>query len=278
MVMPSQTQIEVPLLLEIQAAGGEAEPRELYSRVAAHFPELTPEEMEEVLPNCPSTRRWNNRVQWARQRLVEKGELSSPRRGVWALTDKGRARLRSRDNDATLPGGAPAEKTLEELVEEHEEALRSRLLTKVRELGPYAFEKFAKRLLEALGFSRVVVTARTRDGGIDGHGQYRQGIVAVNAAYQCKRWQQSVSRPDIDQFRGAIAGSFDLGVYITTSSFTKEAQEVSVKAGTVTIVLLDGKAIAELMVRYEIGLRRRVMQVGTVDEAFFESLSEEDPR
>jgi len=275
--MPSQTQIEVPLLLEIQAAGGEAEPRELYSRVAAHFPELMPEEMEEVLPNYPSVKRWNNRVQWARQKLVEKGELYSLRRGIWALTDKGRARLKGRENDATLSRGVPVEKTLEELVEEHEEALRRRLLTRVRELDPHAFEKFAKRLLEALGFSKVVVTARTRDDGIDGHGQYRQGIVAVNAAYQCKRWQHSVSRPDIDKFRGAIAGSFDLGVYITTSSFTRDAQEVSVKPGTVTVVLVDGKAIANLMVRYEIGLRRRVMQVGTVDEAFFESLSEEEP-
>ncbi|MCL6553451.1 MAG: restriction endonuclease, partial [Firmicutes bacterium] len=111
---------------------------------------------------------------------------------------------------------------------------------------------------------------------IDGNRQYRQGIVAVNAAYQCKQWQRHVSRPDIDQFRGAIAGSYDLGVYITTSSFTKDAQEVPFKPGTITIVLVDGKAIGDLMVKYEIGLRRRVMQVGTVDDAFFESLSEDE--
>jgi len=229
-----------------------------------------------VFPDRIWTKRWNNRVRWARQTLVDKGELHSPRRGVWALTDKGRARLKSRPKKAAVTEELSAGKTLEELVDEHEEALRSRLLTRVRELDPHAFEKFAKRLLEALGFSKVVVTARSRDGGIDGHGQYRQGIVAVNAAYQCKRWQNTVSRPDIDQFRGAIAGSFDLGVYITTSSFTKDAQEVSFKPGTVTIVLVDGKAIGDLMVRYEIGLRRRVMQVGTVDESFFESLSEDE--
>ncbi len=277
MVMPTQRQVEIPLLQEVEARGGQARPKDLYARIAAHFPELTQEEMEEVFPDNPSNRRWDNQVQWARQRLIGKGELISPKRGLWAITQKGRERLRAEGQlDAGRTPVADV-RTLEELVEEHEAALRDRLLTLVKELDPYAFERFAKRLLEALGFSKVTVTSKSHDGGIDGHGQYRQGIVAVKAAFQCKRWQGVVPRPELDKFRGAVVGSYDLGVFITTSGFSKEAQGASVKPGAITIVLVDGRAVADLMVRYEIGLRRRVMNLATVDEAFFESLSEKEP-
>jgi len=96
MPFPKQGDIEVPLLQELAASGGSAKPRDLYSKVAAHFPDLSAEEQEQRLESSASTRKWWNLVQWVRQRLVESHEIDGSTRGVWTLTDAGRARLVSR--------------------------------------------------------------------------------------------------------------------------------------------------------------------------------------
>jgi hypothetical protein len=95
MTLPTQARIEVPLLLEIERAGGEVQPKvdDIYVKVAEHFPEITAEDLAMKLSDG-RTPRWRNRVQWARQALLLKGELASPERGRWAITEAGRHRLR----------------------------------------------------------------------------------------------------------------------------------------------------------------------------------------
>jgi restriction system protein len=79
--------------------------------------------------------------------------------------------------------------------------------------------------------------------------------VSIKSAFQAKRWiENAVRRPDIDKLRGAIQGEYDHGVFITTSRFTKEAAEASYKKGAITILLLDGDALAELMIERGIGV------------------------
>jgi restriction system protein len=82
MSFPKQSEIELPLLKTLQELGGKAEPKELYPRLAAIFPQLTQEDLAARLPSSPSTFRWHNLVQWSRQKLVEKGE-STARRAVF---------------------------------------------------------------------------------------------------------------------------------------------------------------------------------------------------
>ena len=74
MSFPKQSEIELPLLKTLQELGGKAEPKELYPRLAAIFPQLTQEDLAARLPSSPSTFRWHNLVQWSRQKLVEKGD------------------------------------------------------------------------------------------------------------------------------------------------------------------------------------------------------------
>lgn len=91
MTLPKQADVEIPLLMEIEKAGGKARPKDLYPRVTAHFPQITQEDLERILP--AGNPHWTNRVQFVRQALVQKGELDGSVRGIWAITEAGRRRL-----------------------------------------------------------------------------------------------------------------------------------------------------------------------------------------
>ena len=97
MAFPKQSDVEIPLLQVLRDSGGSAEPKEVYPKVATYFPDLTPEEPDQRLESSSATRKWWNLVQWARQDLVQAGEVDGSTRGVWKLTEAGRARLISSD-------------------------------------------------------------------------------------------------------------------------------------------------------------------------------------
>ncbi len=132
----------------------------------------------------------------------------------------------------------------------------SRIVDHLYALEPEEFENFCCRFLERYGFDNMSVTPRGRDGGIDVHGKLAVGISKLDVAAQCKRFKitNKVTRPDISQFRGDIQGEFQQGIFITTSSFTKEAKDVAFKIGCVPIVLIDGSTLAEIMIDRGIGV------------------------
>lgn len=103
MPLPIQKDVELPLLLEIEAMGGEARPQDIYTRVTAHFPQITETDLKETIASGGN--KWTNRIQWARQRLVSKKELERYPHGVWKITEKGRERLR---REGFKPAGPPA--------------------------------------------------------------------------------------------------------------------------------------------------------------------------
>jgi restriction system protein len=78
----------------------------------------------------------------------------------------------------------------------------------------------------------------------------------MNVAFQCKRWQGNIGRPDVDKFRGAIQGEFEQGVFFVTSDFTQQARAASLKKGAVPIILLNGESIVDLMIEKGIGVKR----------------------
>lgn len=122
-------------------------------------------------------------------------------------------------------------------------------------MNPYDFELFCKNLLEKYGFHNLVVTQKSRDGGIDGHGRLKIGLAYMNVAFQCKRWgSNKISRKEIDAFRGAVQGEYEQGLFFTTSSFSKEAEESSIKRGAVPIVLIDGDMIVDFMIDKHFGI------------------------
>ena len=146
--------------------------------------------------------------------------------------------------------------------QKYDAGLRSTVFANIRRLDPATFEKFAKKLLETYGFLEVEVTQYSKDGGIDGHGKLKVGLAYLNVAFQCKRFRtNSVGRPEIDKFRGAIQGQFEQGIFFTTSTFAQGAEAASFRPGAVPIILIDGKAIVELMINKQFGVQVEQMPI-----------------
>lgn len=100
---------------------------------------------------------------------------------------------------------------------------------------------------------------------------FRQVVVTIRSAFQAKRWRNNpVSRPEIDKFRGAIQGDYDHRVFLTTGRFTSDAEAASIKKGAISLLLLDGEAIAENMIRNDIAVVRRPVQLFDIDPEFFD--------
>lgn len=246
-MLPKQKDIEIPLLEVLMELGGQGKASEICHLVARKFPKTREEDLAEVLPSGGN--KWNNRIRWVRQKLIVTGEISSPARGVWKITNKGTERLKKR-----LPSKLPSDFT--ELYEDYQELFRSQLLDRISELTPYQFQLLAGKLLESYGFVEVNVKNITLDGGIDGYGKLKLGLATMNVAFQCKRWQGNVGRPEVDKFRGAIQGEFEQGVFFATSDFSAQARDASLKRGAVPIILINGDGIVDLMIQKEIGLER----------------------
>jgi restriction system protein len=140
-------------------------------------------------------------------------------------------------------------------------------------LHPQQFEEFAAKLLESLGFTDVEVTKFVGDGGIDGYGNLEMGVVKVRAAFQVKRWRNNIPPAEVNQFRGAIQGEFDQGIFITTSDFSDEAKRVSTKRGAVPIVLINGERIVNIMLEKGLGVRQEPLTASRIDEEFFAAFS-----
>lgn len=276
---PPMREIERAVLEALVALGGQARPKDVYPRVTEQFPQLTESDLTSRIGS--GANRWVNKICWARLHLRLAGCISAPKRGVWAITEKGRRWLEK----GTLPETRPAEPVKDkdrrpgeqadrfrQLYGAYESAFRARIVEKLHSLAPEQFEQFAEKLLSAYGFKNIEVTAKTKDGGIDGHGRLLVGLAEMEVAFQCKRWKGNVPRQEIDKFRGAIQGRFEQGVFFTTADFTKGAREASIQKGAVPIVLLNGDKIADLMIEKNLGVRTKPLLAyqESLDELFGE--------
>jgi restriction system protein len=267
-MIPKQTELEIPLLRAMKALGGKARPEQVYALVTKYFPDLTESDLTEELESGGGNK-WKNRIRWVRQKLISKGDLESPEYGWWMITSKGTARVEAIEKhpsradrpDRGMGQTQYASANLEELADEYLAAFKQKVRQNLQELTPQQFERFAGALLSAYGFVDVLVTGKTRDGGIDGHGKLKVGLATLNVAFQCKRWQGNVPTKEIHQFRGVVQGAFEQGYFFTTSDFVAGAQEASVKKGAATIVLLNGDAIVQLMIEKGLGIRRRAVEI-----------------
>ena len=151
---------------------------------------------------------------------------------------------------------------LKRLHKKYVEEFRKRVLDQIKRLEPTAFEIFCRNLLTAYGFRDVTITRPTKDGGIDGHGRLKVGFTYFSVAFQCKRWnKKAVGRPEIDQFRGAIQGQFEQGIFFTTANFSLDAERSSFKAGAVPITLINGPTIVDIMIEKNFGVETESLPV-----------------
>ncbi len=247
----------------------------------------------------PSRRQpvYQNRIGWAHDRL-KRGALShSLKRGVWCLTDAGRAECAKGalptdtvralafdfDSDTSVaevaaPVPVPAaEQTPEELIDAAAERLTASvaddILAQLAEVSPVRFERIVLDLLLALGYgvssSAFEQTGGTGDGGIDGIVSLdRLGLDKVYV--QAKRWKGSVGRPEVQGFFGALAGRrASKGVFMTTSSFTTHALDYAAQVSD-SLVLVDGPQMARLMISTGVGVSTmRKIAIVALDTDYF---------
>ena len=148
---------------------------------------------------------------------------------------------------------------------------KSRLSKVLQNMNPYAFERLSKRLIQECGFTHVVVTKKSGDGGIDGYGKIKiNGVFSINIAFQCKRYSGSVPTSDIRDFRGSLTTDIEKGIFITTGKFSSEAQKEACDKGKKQIDLIDGDEFMEKIAVYKIGVKP--VTTYEIDEQFFENI------
>jgi restriction system protein len=146
------------------------------------------------------------------------------------------------------------------------------LLDVLAEVPADAFERLCQRVLRESGFTRVEVTGRAGDGGIDGIGVLRINLVSFHVLFQCKRWKSSVGPAVVRDFRGAMVGRADKGLILTTASFKAEARREATRDGAPAIDLVDGEALCGLLRKLGLGVRVRVVEEVEVNPDFFNGL------
>jgi len=128
------------------------------------------------------------------------------------------------------------------------------LLDILRGIKPDAFERLCQRILRESGFTKVEVTGRSGDGGIDGAGVLRVNLISFHVRFQCKRYTGSVGPREIRDFRGAMVGRADKGLFITTGRFTRDAANEAARDGAPAIDLIDGIDLCDLLRKLELGV------------------------
>ena len=264
-----------PTLEALDMLGGSGSTDEIYKKVLS-ITNLSNEIIDEM--HSFTMTEVEYRLMWARTDLKNYGAIENSRQGVWTLTGKGSALLKSDNIDHTeirkSLSNKKQKKTKETESEEREvKNWREQVSEILHNLNPYAFEKLAQRLLRECGFSDVEVTKKSGDGGIDGTGKLRiNGIFSFNVAFQCKRYKGQVGAPQIRDFRGSLGTNIEKGVLITTGTFTREAKEEASSEGKRLIDLMDGEELINKLAEYGIGLNE--VKSYEVDEDFFNTLNE----
>ena len=264
---------------------------------------LTDEDLRVLLPSGRQTT-FRNRVGWARTYMSKAGLLAATKRGHSNITESGLAvladkptRIDSRflrqfpsfvqfqeakhENESSVTALLPLSETKESPEEQIESAhsqltraLAGELLARIQTAAPDFFERLVVELLLKMGYGGSRQDAgraigRSGDGGIDGIiNEDRLGLDSIYL--QAKRWENPVGRPEIQKFAGALAEHrAKKGVFITTSSFTKEAL-VSATKHDARIVLIDGEKLATLMIDHGLGVTlEATYEVKRIDSDYF---------
>lgn len=270
-----------PLLDALRALGGSAKPKEVSEWIARAL--RLPASVTEAT-NKNNVNRFYNQVAWARQYLVWQGLLDDGVRGMWKLTPLGwktrldqaaaaklaseRNRIQRSARPSEVASLAPVSSGKDETLAP-EETQQLDLLNVLRALPPRGFELICVRLLREHGFEDVEATQVSRDGGIDGYGRLRLSpFVSLRVAFQAKRYKDVVSRSAVGEFRNALLGRAEKGVFITTGRFTADAASEAIRDGVIPIELIDGEQLVELFQSAGTGVKTKT--IFEIDHAFFD--------
>jgi len=302
-MIPDYQSLMLPLL-RLVSDKQEYRYRDLIDKLALEF-KLTDEERKELLASG-SQPVFDNRVGWAKTYLKKAGLIDAPKRATFVITELGLQTLKKNPDriDAKYLRQFPAflefvhagktesegeeeaisqeiteqtpEENLDKAYQRIRKSLADELLAKVIDLSPAFFERLVIELLVKMGYGGSIKDAgkaigKSGDEGIDG--TIKEDRLGLDIIYvQAKRWKTGnvVGRPEIQKFVGALAGQgAKKGIFITTSSFTKEALDYTPKNET-KIVLIDGERLAQNMIDFNIGCTtQQIYELKKIDSDYF---------
>lgn len=223
------------------------------------------------------------RLAWSRTYLKKFGLIDNSSRGVWALTNSDLnittvdpdiivKTVRDQHNKEHTKNYKSEDEDISDQMEEISD-WKEKLLLTLFKISADAFERLAQRLLRESGFVQVEVTGKSGDGGIDGKGIVKiSGFLSFHVIFQCKRYKGTISPSQVRDFRGAMQGRADKGLFITTGTFTREAIKEATRDGAPPIDLIDGDLLCEKLREYKLGVETTLIEKFDINTEWFSKL------
>ena len=274
--IPNFDQLMIPTLEALKDLGGSGTIEEINEK-ASEIAQIKDEILQ--IPHDDSGLRSEveYRLAWSRTYLKKFGLIENSSRGVWSLIDPD-IEVSAFDKDKIVKAvrdriSKPYAKKNNYTHNGNEDEdidsstdWKEGLLKTLLDISPSAFERLAQRLLRESGFTQVEVTGKVGDGGIDGKGIVKiSGVLSFHVIFQCKRYKGSISPNLIRDFRGAMQGRADKGLFITTGSFTREAVREATRDGAPPIDLIDGELLCEKLKELKLGVETKTKVIESVE-------------
>lgn len=246
-----------------------------------------------------------DRISWALSYMNMAGLLEKPKRGTYQISPIGKSQLktpnklnafienkmkeRSAAKKAETPSiisetnGLTPQETLYESFTKIQLSTYNDIIDVILNKSPREFEKLVVLLLQKMGYGGEVkasgeVTQASNDKGIDGI--IKEDVLGLGRIYiQAKRYARAntVGREEVQKFVGALAtAQSNKGVFITTSSYTKNAIEYADSLnGTPTLILIDGNQMAEYIYQYNLGMQtEQTFEIKKLDSDFWDAIED----
>ncbi len=273
--------------------------KEVREIIAANM-NISDADRAEMLPSGKQST-FNNRVGWARVYLDKAGLIETPQRGKYRITEQGKKALASgktidleyleksdtfrsfvsikekETKSRTEEKNESPTEILEATYQEITDTLAGQIMDEIMKLSSSGFENLVVKMLLGMGYGSGIegagsVTKQTNDGGIDGIIKEDQ-LGFSNIYIQAKQWapDQTVSRPEIQKFVGALTGQqAQKGLFITTARFSDGAIQYADTLLGVKVVLIDGEKLTKLMIKHNIGVSvEHTYEIKRIDSDFF---------
>jgi restriction system protein len=300
MTIPDFQTIMLPLL-KVAEDGKEHSIHDFIDKLAQFFG-LSEQELNELIPSGKQTI-FYNRVGWARTYLSKSGLLELTQRPNYRITERGKDVLKQNPVRIDMKflkrfpeyvqfkevesvrkpkvqeekGDKTPEEVLEDAYQEIRDSLAEEVLESVMSCSSAFFERLVVELLVKMGYGgsqkdAARAVGQSGDGGVDGIiDEDRLGLDTIYI--QAKKWKDSIGRPEIQKFVGALAGKrAKRGIFITTSVFTQDAIKYASEIDT-KVILIDGKKLADFMIDYNIGVTEITSyELKRIDSDYFNSV------
>ena len=309
MSIPTHDEIRVPAL-KLLKEKGILKLKDFESPLANKF-NLTHDELIKMYDsgNGPV---FYDRISWALSYLNMAGLTKKPKRAHYEITEEGikllatpdkvndyiSKKVQQRNQDkSTISDNTPSStniddsdndmtpsETIEISFQKIKIKIYNDILDTIISKTPREFEKLVVALLQKMGYGGEIqnsgeVTQYSNDNGIDGI--IKEDVLGFGRIYiQAKRYQKEnrIGREDLNKFVGALAvAQSNKGVFITTSSFNKNAIEYASKLNNnTTLVLIDGEQLAKHIYDYSLGMQtEQIIEIKKLDSDFWDIMEDD---